>query len=45
MNTLQTDFLIIRDSTKNLFKINMIKKIKKKSNKNRISATRRNGVG
>ena len=26
MNTLQTDFLIIRKSTKNLFKINMIKK-------------------
>ena len=29
MNTLQTDFLIIRKSTKNLFKINMIKKNKK----------------
>ena len=37
INTLQTDFLIIQKLTKNLFKINMIKKIKKKS-KNYISA-------
>ena len=33
MNTLQIDFLIIQKSTKNLFKINMIKKIKKKNRK------------
>ena len=37
MNTLQTDFLIIRKSTKNLFKINMIKKNKKKKSRNYIS--------
>ena len=36
MNTLQIDFLIIQKSTKNLFKINMIKKIKKKKSKNYI---------
>ena len=41
MNTLQTDFLIIQKSTKNLFKINMIKKIKKKKSKNYISAFNR----
>ena len=41
MNTLQIDFLIIQKSTKNLFKINMIKKIKKKKSKNYISAFNR----
>ena len=32
INTMQIDFLIIRNSTKNLFKINMHKKTKKKKN-------------
>ena len=41
MNTLQTDLLIIQKSTKFFFKINMIKKIKKKKIENYISTLNR----